>query len=54
MKKFNDTGFMMVIRGIIIFFFIIYVFIRFSLSLFWNYCFNKEQYYIMKRELDKF
>jgi hypothetical protein len=53
MKKFfNVLG--MIGRGILLFFYIIYVFIRMGVELQWCRFFNKERYYILRKELDDF
>lgn len=54
MKKFSDTGFMIVIRGILLFFYLIYVAIRILLTALWYRVFNKQKYYELIRELDRF
>jgi len=53
MKDFRDTGFMMAIRGILLFFFLIYAIIRICLTLLWYRIFNREKYYLMLHEIDR-
>jgi hypothetical protein len=45
---------MTIIRGIGLFFYLIYVFIRIAFELLWYRLFNKQKYWELKRELDKF
>lgn len=50
----RQAKFIMIIRGIILFFYIIFVFIIMGIELLWCRIFNKKKYYRIKRELDKF
>ena len=52
-NRFSDTGFMVAIRGILLFFYLIYVFIRIGLTALWYRIFNKQKYYELMREIDR-
>jgi len=55
MKDFNNTWFMMIVKGIIVFLHIVFIFlILIPSQLLWYRITNKKKYYEMKKEIQDF